>query len=195
MLLRQVTSRIGGVIGGGCSSTASAAASRFIQPLCSGSGSASCGLVRLQEGASSSGRSNVAAQPAWACMLQTSRAYAYGDAGHKRITVLRSKANGWIEQDAQEMDKPDPRLRRKAHNHSKPTHRNKSLRSYIPSRKPGIKRPAPHQWHYCDVNYDPMAPLPKNHLPPYAPPAAHDKDYHRIYEEGRPKTGRANKGR
>lgn len=58
--------------------------------------------------------------------------------------------------------------------------------SKIPSRKPAIKRPARHQWRYCDVNYDPMEPRPKQFLPPYAPPRAHQKDYRAIYFAEKP---------
>lgn len=50
-------------------------------------------------------------------------------------------------------------------------------RGLVPSRKPAIKKPARHQWHYCAPDYDPMLPKPSNPLPPYAPPRAHLKDY------------------
>ncbi|PNH03276.1 hypothetical protein TSOC_010681 [Tetrabaena socialis] len=41
-----------------------------------------------------------------------------------------------------------------------------------PGRKPAIKRPARHQWLYCNPNYDPAAQLPKVLRAPYAPPSA-----------------------
>lgn len=43
-------------------------------------------------------------------------------------------------------------------------------------RKPAIKRPARHQWHYCNPYYDPNRPLPAQMLPPHAPPSAHEVD-------------------
>lgn len=58
--------------------------------------------------------------------------------------------------------------------------------SRIKSRKPAIKRPARHQWHYCNPNYDPWDPLPKQNLPPYAPPSAFQKDYRAIYFAEKP---------
>jgi hypothetical protein len=45
-----------------------------------------------------------------------------------------------------------------------------------PGRKPAIKRPARHQWYYCNPNYDPSAPRPARILPPHAPPSAADAD-------------------
>jgi hypothetical protein len=53
-------------------------------------------------------------------------------------------------------------------------------RAHLPSRKPAIKKPNPHQWHFCDINYDPMTPLPLSRVPPYAPPKAHEKDYREV---------------
>ncbi|KAG2501827.1 hypothetical protein HYH03_000326 [Edaphochlamys debaryana] len=41
-----------------------------------------------------------------------------------------------------------------------------------PGRKPAIKRPARHQWLYCNPNYDPAAPLPEVLRSPFAPPSA-----------------------
>jgi hypothetical protein len=61
------------------------------------------------------------------------------------------------------------------------------LSSDIPSRKPAIKRPARHQWHYCNPNYDPMEQVPEQQLPPYAPARAHSKDYRAIFLAGMPK--------
>jgi hypothetical protein len=61
------------------------------------------------------------------------------------------------------------------------------LSSQIQSRKPAIKRPARHQWHYCNPAYDPMEPLPEQHLPPYAPDRAHSKDYRAIFLDNMPK--------
>lgn len=61
-----------------------------------------------------------------------------------------------------------------------------SRRAHIPSRKPAVKKPSAHQWHYCDVNYDPMAPLPLNKVPPYAPAWAQKKEYNRIFWEQYP---------
>jgi len=39
-------------------------------------------------------------------------------------------------------------------------------------RKPAIKKPQRHQWHFCNPNYDPAERLPKSILPPHAPPSA-----------------------
>ena len=50
-------------------------------------------------------------------------------------------------------------------------------RGLLRSRKPAVKRPARHQWHYCAPDYDPMLPHPRAPLPPYAPPRAHLTDY------------------
>lgn len=59
-------------------------------------------------------------------------------------------------------------------------------RAYIPSRKPAIKSPRAHQWHFCDVEYDPMKPPPQNKLPPFAPKWAHTKDYAALLREQMP---------
>jgi hypothetical protein len=64
------------------------------------------------------------------------------------------------------------------------------LSSKIQSRKPAIKRPARHQWHYCSPDYDPMEPVPEQHLPPYASARAHSKDYGAIFAAGMPKHNR-----
>eukprot|EP00775_Hariotina_reticulata_P009959 gene9959-10114_t len=61
-----------------------------------------------------------------------------------------------------------------------------NLSSKIKSRKPAIKRPARHQWHYCNPDYDPMEPLPEQPLPPYASARAHTKNYRQLYFDGRP---------
>eukprot|EP00878_Enallax_costatus_P013159 GHUV01013756.1.p2 GENE.GHUV01013756.1~~GHUV01013756.1.p2 ORF type:complete len:284 (+),score=104.59 GHUV01013756.1:3353-4204(+) len=58
--------------------------------------------------------------------------------------------------------------------------------SKIRSRKPSIKRPKRHQWHYCSPDYDPMDDLPQQYLPPYAPPHAFQKDYRAIYFAEKP---------
>lgn len=62
-----------------------------------------------------------------------------------------------------------------------------NLSSKIQSRKPAIKRPARHQWHYCSPDYDPMMPKPMQHLPPFAPARAHEKDYRAVMLAGMPK--------
>jgi len=59
----------------------------------------------------------------------------------------------------------------------------------IPNRKPAIKRPAPHQWHYCNIDYVPGSPPPKNPLPPWAPDKAYLKDYKAIFLKTRPWRG------
>jgi hypothetical protein len=64
------------------------------------------------------------------------------------------------------------------------------LSSKIGSRKPAIKRPARHQWHYCSLDYDPMEPVPEQYLPPYAPARAHSKNYGAIFAAGMPKHNR-----
>jgi hypothetical protein len=64
------------------------------------------------------------------------------------------------------------------------------LSSKIGSRKPAIKRPARHQWHYCSLDYDPMEPLPEQYLPPYAPARAHSKNYGAVFAAGMPKHNR-----
>lgn len=61
-----------------------------------------------------------------------------------------------------------------------------SKRAHIPSRKPAIKSPRAHQWHFCAKDYDPMAPVPKNDLPPFAPQWAKAKDYEKIFWEQMP---------
>lgn len=61
-----------------------------------------------------------------------------------------------------------------------------NLSSKISSRHPAIKYPARHQWRYCAEDYDPMEPVPKQQLPPYAPVRAHSKDYRKIYFQTRP---------
>lgn len=61
-----------------------------------------------------------------------------------------------------------------------PTHQ--TLERYKPfkNRKPAIKSPAAHQWHFCNADYDPMQKLPENKLSYYAPPWARAKDYRAI---------------
>jgi len=49
------------------------------------------------------------------------------------------------------------------------------------SRKPAIKRPARHQWHYCNPNYDPQHPLPPKMLTPYTPPTNLHQDEWQIF--------------
>ncbi|WIA11093.1 hypothetical protein OEZ85_011238 [Tetradesmus obliquus] len=61
------------------------------------------------------------------------------------------------------------------------------LESNIPSRKPAIKSPKRHQWHYCNPAYDPMEPLPEQYLPPYASDRAHSKNYRSIFYSNMPK--------
>ncbi|PNW79490.1 hypothetical protein CHLRE_09g417100v5 [Chlamydomonas reinhardtii] len=39
-------------------------------------------------------------------------------------------------------------------------------------RKPAITRPRRHQWHYCNPEYDPAAPLPEVLRSPFGPPGA-----------------------
>ncbi|KIZ01278.1 hypothetical protein MNEG_6686, partial [Monoraphidium neglectum] len=63
-------------------------------------------------------------------------------------------------------------------------------RGLVPSRKPAVKKPARHQWHYCAVDYDPMLPKPSQPLPPYAPPRAHLKDYKAIFNSQMPRHNR-----
>lgn len=60
-------------------------------------------------------------------------------------------------------------------------------RGLVPSRKPAVKKPARHQWHYCAVDYDPMLPHPDQPLPPYAPPSAHMKNYKAVVATQMPK--------
>lgn len=60
------------------------------------------------------------------------------------------------------------------------------------SRKPAIKNPSRHQWHFCVPTYCGEKP-PKNPLPPFAPLAAKLKDYFAIYIKHKPnafKSGR-----
>lgn len=38
------------------------------------------------------------------------------------------------------------------------------------SRKPAIRKPARHQWHFCDPTYSPHEPLPPKALTPFTPP-------------------------
>jgi hypothetical protein len=57
----------------------------------------------------------------------------------------------------------------------------------LPSRKPAVKKPARHQWHYCAPDYDPMLPHPSQPLPPYAPPRAHQKDYAAVFSAQMPR--------
>ncbi|GBF92183.1 hypothetical protein Rsub_05265 [Raphidocelis subcapitata] len=59
-------------------------------------------------------------------------------------------------------------------------------RGLVPNRKPAVKKPARHQWHYCAPDYDPMLPHPSQPLPPYAPPRAHQKDYAAIFSAQMP---------
>jgi len=66
-----------------------------------------------------------------------------------------------------------------------------NLSSKIKSRKPAIKWPARHQWHYCNPDYDPMAPKLEQPLPPYAPERAHHKNYRQLYFDGRPRFRRS----
>ncbi len=54
------------------------------------------------------------------------------------------------------------------------------------SRKPAIKRPKRHQWHFCNPAYDPNQPLPPKILPPHAPPAARQQDEWEAYRRLRP---------
>jgi hypothetical protein len=55
-----------------------------------------------------------------------------------------------------------------------------------PSRKPAVLKPALHQWHLCSPLYDPAAPPPKQHLPPYAPERAKKKDYRAMMLASKP---------
>ncbi|KAI8467254.1 MAG: hypothetical protein J3K34DRAFT_523859 [Monoraphidium minutum] len=68
-------------------------------------------------------------------------------------------------------------------------------RGLVPSRKPAVKKPARHQWHYCASDYDPMLPHPRDPLPPYAPPRAHAKDYRAAFRTQLPKHGRNRRAR
>jgi len=67
-----------------------------------------------------------------------------------------------------------------------PTHQTLDRYPVFRSRKPAIKKPSAHQWHFCDADYDPMAPLPKAGLPHYAPPWARGKDYAAGFQRGKP---------
>lgn len=49
------------------------------------------------------------------------------------------------------------------------------------SRKPAIKRPSRHQWHFCNPNYDRSQPLPDKMLTPYDPPTAALQDEWQTY--------------
>ncbi|KAF5838135.1 hypothetical protein DUNSADRAFT_3330 [Dunaliella salina] len=48
-------------------------------------------------------------------------------------------------------------------------------------RKPAIKRPARHQWHYCNPNYDPQHPLPPKMLTPYTPATNLQQDEWQVF--------------
>lgn len=48
-------------------------------------------------------------------------------------------------------------------------------------RKPAIKRPARHQWLYCNPNFDPHHPLPPKMLTPYTPPTNLTQDEWQTY--------------
>lgn len=58
-------------------------------------------------------------------------------------------------------------------------------RAAVASRKPAVKKPARHQWHYCDPSYDPSVappPPPANvRAPPYAPLWAQARDYRQAF--------------
>ncbi len=51
-----------------------------------------------------------------------------------------------------------------------------------PSRKPRIKRPQRHQWHFCNPLYDPNQPLPPKILTPHAPFNAREQDDREVYK-------------
>jgi len=69
-------------------------------------------------------------------------------------------------------------------------------RAAVASRKPAVKRPARHQWHYCDPAYDPAAaapnpPPPANvRAPPFAPARAQATDFRRAFLDSAPGGGR-----
>jgi hypothetical protein len=58
-----------------------------------------------------------------------------------------------------------------------------------PGRKPAIKRPARHQWHFCNPGYDAAQPLPRKILVPHAPPSAAASDDWATYRELRVEAG------
>ncbi|KAJ9518884.1 hypothetical protein QJQ45_026271, partial [Haematococcus lacustris] len=51
------------------------------------------------------------------------------------------------------------------------------------SRRPAIKKPARHQWHFCNPNYDKHQPLPAKMLPPHAPPSAERLDEWKLFKQ------------
>jgi hypothetical protein len=72
--------------------------------------------------------------------------------------------------------------------HTTPTQRNWDWQWVLgdaQSRKPAIKRPQRHQWHYCNPTYDPNQPLPTKMLPPHAPPAVEAQDEWRLFRQVR----------
>lgn len=68
-----------------------------------------------------------------------------------------------------------------------PLHQTLQRYPLFQNRKPAVKRPAAHQWRFCDANYDPMTPAaPDSRLPHYAPPWARKKDYRALDFEHKP---------
>lgn len=53
-------------------------------------------------------------------------------------------------------------------------------------RKPAIKRPARHQWHYCNPGYSADHPLPPKMLTPFAPPSTLQQDEWQVFRAARP---------
>lgn len=70
--------------------------------------------------------------------------------------------------------------------HATPVQRNWDWRWVVgnsQSRKPAIKRPQWHQWHYCNPAYDPNQPLPTKMLPPHAPSPVEAQDEWRLFRQ------------
>lgn len=104
------------------------------------------------------------------------------DLQHHATAAYSTDAVTQAQQQPDQQEQIDPN---KVPDYWRPFFLNKGV-SNIVSRKPAIKRPKRHQWHYCNPEYDPMDPLPQQHLPPYAPAPAFQKDYRAIYYAEKP---------
>jgi hypothetical protein len=130
--------------------------------------------------------------------LHTSSPSSAAAAAAADATTAAAAANA-KEEGAEEEDNPADALFAAAANASSPknpllpkalAHR----RAAVASRKPAVKKPARHQWHYCDPAYDPSVappPPPANvRAPPFAPLWAQARDYRQAFLDAAPKPPR-----